>query len=342
VHTLPGALLTDFSLGMHCKDVGELGQAVIPPGSRVHVGFVDSEHIAMRVDAARAIKQSGFEPVAVISARRLRSQAMLLEYLAGLRAADASRSVLVVAGDPAQPLGPYPDATSVINSGALEKYGVRQVSVAGHPTGHPVVTDDELWQALADKVAELEKRSLVASVTTQLGFDAGRMLAWLAQVRARGLRVTVRVGVPGPASTRRLRWYASRCDVSVNAAVAKEYGLSPTDPAGTVGPDRFIRALASGYDTRLHGEVKLHFFTFDGFAATAEWITDFRARQLRGYAADYEGYASDPAARGEHEPAEDELAEHVVPAFDDGYIADVPQQLGDDRLGRVAKAAEHL
>jgi methylenetetrahydrofolate reductase (NADPH) len=286
---MSAALLMDFSLGMHWKDVGELeqAQAVIPSGSRVHVGFVDSEDMAMRVGAARAIRRSGFEPVPVLSARRLRSEAMLREYLDGLRAADASRSVLVVAGDPAQPLGPYADAISVISSGALEEYGVRQVSVAGHPTGHPVVPDDLLWQALADKAAELGKRRLAASVTTQFAFDAGRVLAWLAKVRARGLSVPVRVGVPGPASARRLKWYASRCDVSVSPAVAQEYGLSLTDPTGTVGPDRFIRALASGYDTRVHGEVKLHFFTFNGFAATAEWISHFRA-----------GCASDPPARG--------------------------------------------
>jgi methylenetetrahydrofolate reductase (NADPH) len=47
---------------------------------------------------------------------------------------------------------------------------------------------------------------------------------------------------------------------------------------GTVAPDRFIEALASFHDARLHGEVKLHFFPFGGFAATTEWINEFRGR----------------------------------------------------------------
>jgi methylenetetrahydrofolate reductase (NADPH) len=195
------ALLVDFSLGVAWKEISELDgtRSLIPPGTRVHVGFVDSEDMAMRVGAARAVRQAGFVPVPVIAARRLRSAAMLREYLAGLRASGASRSVLAVAGDPAQPRGPYPDAISVISSGVLEEYGVREASVAGHPGGHPAVPDGVLWPALARKAAALQERGLQGSVVTQFGFDADLVLAWLADVRARGVSLPVRVGVPGPA-----------------------------------------------------------------------------------------------------------------------------------------------
>jgi methylenetetrahydrofolate reductase (NADPH) len=185
--------------------------------------------------------------------------------------------VLIVAGDPPEPLGPYPDASSVIGSGLLEEHGVRRVSVAGHPSGHPAVAKDVLWRALAGKAAALEQRGLEASVVTQFGFDAAAVLTWLADVRARGVQLPVRVGVPGPATIRRLLWYASQCGVTVSASVAREYGFSRTDLGGTAGPDRFIRALASGYEERLHGDVKLHFNTFTKIAATAQWISEFGA-----------------------------------------------------------------
>src|SRR5215472_10611606 len=98
-HDVAAAILADFSLGVAWKEIGELEgtRSLIPPGTRVHVGFVDSEDMAMRVKAARAVRQSGFVPVPVIAARRLGSEAMLREYLAGLRASGASGSVLVVA-----------------------------------------------------------------------------------------------------------------------------------------------------------------------------------------------------------------------------------------------------
>lgn len=275
----PDSPLADFSLGAGGKDVGDLerARAVIPPGTRVHMGFLDSEDLQTRLATARAVRGLGFAPVPLIAARRLESEAMLRAYLAGLRAAGASESVQVVAGDPAQPRGPYADSASVIDSGLLEEYGVRQVSLAGHPGGHPVVADDVLWSALAGKTAALARRGLAGGVSTQFGFDPDVVLAWLAELRTRGISGPVRVGVPGPAGVRRLRAYASRCGVSVSEGVARNYGFSVTDPSGTAAPDGFIRALASGYDARRHGEVKLHLFPFGGIAATAAWLSEFRA-----------------------------------------------------------------
>ena len=273
-----GTLLAGYSLGVAWKEIAELDptRAIIPPGTRVNIGFRDDSDLAMRVSTARAIKRSGFAPEAVIAARRLLSERMLREYLSALREAGASESVLVVGGDPEPPRGPYPDAASVIASGLLEEHGVREASVAGHPGGHPAVADGVLWPALAGKTAALGRRGLRGGVVTQFGFDAARVLAWLADARTRGISVPVWVGVPGPAGVRQLLSYASRCGVAVSAPVAREYGFSLTDLTATAGPDRFIRALAAGYDPRLHGEVRLHFNTFSGFAATAEWISRFR------------------------------------------------------------------
>jgi methylenetetrahydrofolate reductase (NADPH) len=274
-----GALLADFSLDIPTgKGTGELEQAraLIPPGTRVHLGFVDSEDLDTPVRAARDLRRSGFVPVPIIAARRLESQRMLGEYLARLQAADASQNVLIVGGDPARPLGPYPDAGSVIGSGLLERHGVEEVSVAGHPGGHPVVADSVLWSALEGKAAALGQRGLRASVITQFGFDANLALAWLAGLRARRLSLPVRVGVPGPASVQRLMAYASRCGVSVTAQSARDYGFSQADLTATAGPDRFIRALAAGYDARVHGEVKLHFYPFGRIETTATWINRFR------------------------------------------------------------------
>lgn len=277
-HRTAAALLADCSLDVTSKDIGGLEQArtVFPPGTRVHVAFFDGEDLAMRGETVRTVRRFGYVPVPIIAARRLRSAGMLSEFLAVLRAASASENVLIVAGDPAQPLGPFADTASVIGSGLLEEHGVRQVSIAGHPAGHPAVAGDVLWQALADKAAALGGRGLDSNLVTQFEFDAALVLAWLAQVRAQGISLPIRVGVPGPASVRRLLSIASRCGVAVSASVARKYGFSLSDLTGTPGPDRFIGALSSGYDARLHGELKLHFYPFGGIPATAQWIREFR------------------------------------------------------------------
>jgi methylenetetrahydrofolate reductase (NADPH) len=273
------SLLDDFSLEMTGKDVPRLEQAraSIPPGTRINVTFLGNEDLQMRLNAARAVRKYGFVPVPHISARRLESQAMLEEFLAALQAEGASESVFVVGGDPAEPMGPYEDALAVMRSGLLQRYGVRNVSVSGYPEGHPAISEQALWTALAGKSATLRAQQLPGSVITQFGFDSEPVLSWLAQVRDQGIDLPVRIGVPGPAGVRRLLSYAARFGVGTSAGIARKYGFSISNLMATAGPDRFIRALADGYDPARHGVLKLHFYTFGGLAATADWIAGFRA-----------------------------------------------------------------
>jgi len=275
------SLLNGFSLEMTGKDAAKLADArnSIPRGTRINVTFLENEDARLRLDAARAVKQAGCVPVPHIPARRLGSPQMLEEFLAALAAEGATDSVFVVAGDPAVPLGPYEDALAVIESGLLQRYGVRDVGVSGYPDGHPAISDAALWTALEGKVAALARLGLPASVITQFGFDVDPVLTWIEAVRDRGIEAPVRVGVPGPAGVRRLLTYAARFGVGTSAGIARKYGFSITNLMGTAGPDRFIRALADAYDPRRHGEVKLHFYTFGGLKPTADWIAEFRQKQ---------------------------------------------------------------
>jgi methylenetetrahydrofolate reductase (NADH) len=282
VGTLPDTavalLLEDFSLEMTGKDVPKLEEArdTIPRGTRIHVTFLGNEDLRMRVRAARAVKRLGFVPVPHISARRLRSQAMLEEFLAALQADGTGENVFVVGGDPASPHGPYEDSFTVIRSGLLQRYGVRHISVSGYPEGHPAITGPVLWSAIEGKVATLQEQRLPGSVITQFGFDVDPVITWIEAVRERGIDLPIRIGVPGPVGVRRLMSYAARFGVGTSTGIAKKYGFSLTNLVGTAGPDRFIRALAKDYDAQRHGELKLHFYPFGGLKATSEWIATFR------------------------------------------------------------------
>jgi methylenetetrahydrofolate reductase (NADPH) len=260
------------------KDITRLhdASAAIPPGTRVNVTFLGNEDLAVRVNAATAVKSLGLVPVPHISARRLPSEAALEEYLSALQGVGASESVFVIAGDPAEPQGPFSDAASLVGSGKLERFGVRRAGIAGYPEGHPLIPDAALWSALSEKAALLGERGLGGSIITQFGFDADLVLAWIAEVRRREITLPIRVGVPGPAGVKRLLAYASRFGVATSAGIARKYGLSISSLMSTAGPDRFLRALADGYDPAVHGAVRLHFYTFGGLAATAEWISQFK------------------------------------------------------------------
>lgn len=273
-----GTVLDDFSMEMTGKDVEKVENAasVIPPGTRINVTFLENEDLAMRVNAAAAAKRLGFTPVPHISARRLKSQEMLEEYLSALRDIGASENVLVIGGDPTVPMGPYPESLAVIESGLLQQYGVKDISMGGHPSGDPNIPADVLFPALESKSAALARLQIPGTIITQIDFDVDRVLSWVAEVREHGIDLPVRVGVPGPASVKLLLGFASRLGISTSTTIAKKYGLSVTNLLGKAGPDKFIRELQAGLDPGKHGVVKLHFYTFGGFKTAAEWIANFQ------------------------------------------------------------------
>lgn len=271
-------LLADYSFEMTAKDIKAVTEVagLVPAGTLVNVTFLGNEDTDMRLAAASAARQAGFVPVPHIAARRLTDRQELDGFLAGLAADAAVSRVVVVGGDPPEPLGPFAGALEVIESGLLEAHGVQHVSIGGYPEGHPDISEPVLWRALEDKSVALAERGLGGSIITQFGFDADAVLRWVGEVRDRGIRLPIRVGVPGPAGVRRLLTYAKRFGVSTSAGVVQKYGLSLTNLVNSAGPDRFVRDLAAGLDPGEHGMVRLHFYTFGGLAATATWIRDFR------------------------------------------------------------------
>lgn len=274
-------LLSDFSLEMTGKDVPALEDArgSIPPGTRVNVTYLGNEDLDMRVTAARAVRESGLIPVPHISARRLTSPQQLEEFLGRLQQVKVSSRVFVVGGDPHTPEGPYADSAAVIRTGLLQRYGVTGVSISGYPEGHPDISDDALDSALQEKADLIREQQLEGTILTQFGFDTEPVIRWISAVRARGIDFPIRVGVPGPAGIKRLLGYARRFGVASSAGIVQKYGFSLTNLLGTAGPDRFVTDLASRLDGAGLGTVQLHFYTFGGMRATADWVTEFRAKQ---------------------------------------------------------------
>lgn len=271
-------LVSNYSLEMTGKDVPGLIEAKdsIPAGTKINVTFLGNEDLDMRVTASKAVRDMGFIPVPHISARRLSSQDQLEEFLGRLQEVGATDSVFAVGGDPAEPEGPYPDSLSVIRTGLLQKYGVKEVSIAGYPEGHPDIPKDVLWRHLEDKSAALKEQGLDATILTQFAFDTDPVIDWVKGVRERGIESTIRIGTPGPAGIKRLINFARRFGVGANAMIVKKYGFSLTNLMGTAGPDKFVTDLSALLaQDPTSGEVKLHFYTFGGLKATADWAHQY-------------------------------------------------------------------
>jgi len=200
----PSLLLDDYSLEITAKDSPSLLDAasLIRQGTRINVTFLGNEDVTMRLAATHAIDHLKFVPVPHIAARRLGSGADLENFLSGLKEQSSDR-LFIVGGDPDKPEGPFEDALDIVSSGLLQRFGAKEVSIAGYPGGHPKISDESLWDSLLRKHEILEKNGTMGSITTQFDFDVDPVVKWIEKVRAAnirnqapsGIRVTLRRGI---------------------------------------------------------------------------------------------------------------------------------------------------
>lgn len=276
-------ILDGFSLEMTAKDEGSLRDAapLIPAETPVAITYLPGEELNARVAATVAVRELGFEPMPHFSARRITSEDDFEGYLKAVVEQAGVKRCFIVAGDPPEPQGPYFDTIALIKTGAFERSGVQAIGVGGHPEGHPNMTTQQCWDVLEEKVREIESRGMAALIVTQFSFDPDACLAWLKELRARGIECPVRMGVPGPAGIKRLLAYAARCGVGASTSVLKKYGISVTNLLGTAGPDKLVNAFAKGLGDE-HGRVRLHFYPFGGMTKTLEWIGEYNAKHGLG------------------------------------------------------------
>ena len=46
------------------------------------------------------------------------------------------------------PLGPYSDTMQLLDTGVLDKAGMKTIGLAGHPEGSPDMSDEAIWEAV--------------------------------------------------------------------------------------------------------------------------------------------------------------------------------------------------
>ncbi|MEN2788621.1 methylenetetrahydrofolate reductase [Sphingomonas oligophenolica] len=274
----PVGMTDGYSLEMTAKDRPALAEAasLIAPETPIAITFLPGESMDARIAAAADVRAFGFEPMPHLSARRIGSHEELEQIVRRTVAEADAHRMFLVAGDPPVPVGPFADTMALLETGLFEQSGVTAIGIAGHPEGHPAMSEAQCWDALDRKHAEITRRGMATLIVTQFGFDADPFIAWLETLRARGIDSPVRIGVPGPAGIKTLMRFAARCGVGASTAVLAKYGISISKLLGTAGPDALVDRLAARL-TPAHGPVRLHFYPFGGLTRTVEWINDYEA-----------------------------------------------------------------
>lgn len=274
----PAFITEGFSLEITAKDVDNLRKAApdIPKDTPIAVTFLPGETLAARLAAARAVRALGFEPMPHFSARRFKTFdefKTMVERMA--EEADVKRC-FAIAGDSPTPEGPFSQTSELIETGLFEANGIVAIGMAGHPQGHPNMSEEQCFAVLERKCAMIFERGMKPLIVTQFGFDPEAFLQWLVTLRERGIDVPVRIGVPGPTNITSLLKFAARCGVEASASVMSKYGISLGKLIGVAGPDKMVDMFASGLSSE-HHPVRLHFYPFGGLSRTVEWIEKYNA-----------------------------------------------------------------
>ena len=245
---------------------------VVPKGTWIYIAHIPGTDLQETVDLATRLKKEEMRPVPHIVGRRLETLQVLDNFLGQLAGQAGVDQVLTVAGDISAPVGKIESALQVLESGLLEKHGIKRIGVAGHPEGHREVSDAVLKDALNRKNEYAKRTGAYVYVVTQFTFTPEPVIAWEKATPEIGA-LPYMVGLPGLASPASLLKFAMDCGVGASLQAFSKRAASLTKLLTVAAPDELVVGLAQykaqNPQTHMTG---IHFFPFGGFKRTAAWV----------------------------------------------------------------------
>ena len=252
-----------------------------PRGIDVHVTFLPDDEYEAVVTVAGRLRDAGYNPVPHLTARNFTSADALNDHLARLADRAGVTRVLAISGDVDRPRGPFAETLQMLQTGLLQRHGVTSILVAGHPEGHPAVSDAVMNTALKAKFDYARGEGLDIQIVTQFAFEAEPILSWIARMRAAEIDAPVRIGVAGPASTAALIRFATRCGIGNSLRALRKQGARLGKLLTETKPDDLLRALAAGWEAPGIAPVGgVHLYMFGGIAKTGKWRTNISEELL--------------------------------------------------------------
>jgi methylenetetrahydrofolate reductase (NADPH) len=180
--------------------------------------------------------------------------------------------VLVIGGGVDNPVGQFSDTMQVLDTGLIQKHGIRSIGVAGHPEGSPDISDDEIAEAMAAKNALAVREGLDLYIETQFCFEADIVLDWERAARAAGNKLPIRIGIPGPATIKTLFRFAQISGIGPSMRFISKQARNVAKLMTVQSPHMLLDGLAQGMAEDPDCLIRhFHFYPFGGFAKTAAY-----------------------------------------------------------------------
>lgn len=245
----------------------------VPKHIRLTATASQSRGLWSTVELAEHLSRAGYGMAPHLPARLIEDRAQLGEIVGRLKEAGV-RDVFVVAGEVEEPAGEFNDAYALI--AALHEIGrpFDKIGIAGYPEGHPFIDDEALIRAMH------EKAPYAHYIISQICFDARLITGWARQVDDRGVKLPIRVGMPGAVNRQKLMRISASIGLGESARFLKKQGnwLLRMFLPGGYSPTRLVGRLRSSLADPRSDIEGLHIYTFNEVERTEAWRREMLER----------------------------------------------------------------
>jgi methylenetetrahydrofolate reductase (NADPH) len=263
---LVAALVGSASLEVIPLKGAEAKVLAAPRGTTVTITCSPRFGLERTLEHVAAAVASGYRVVPHLAARMVEDEQALRRFVT--RVVDLGVDDLyVIGGDADEPLGRFAGAEEVLDALQCFDHGLGRIGVGCYPEGHPKISDAALMDAL------LAKQVHADYMVSQLCFDAAALVRWIDDVRGRGVRLPLRIGLAAPIRTAKLVELSVKIGVGQSLRyLTKQHGMVSGLLLGrSYAPEKLLldvgeRLGSSGLDVE-----GLHVFTFNQVDVTVAW-----------------------------------------------------------------------
>ncbi len=236
----------------------------LPPGARVSITASPNKTLEDSLELAEKLTERGYRVTPHLSARMTIDLAHL-ETLMDRIGALGIDTAFVVGGD-GEFAGAFYDGLALLEGMERIGHGLK-LGIPCYPEGHPKISDDALIAALS------AKQRHAAWMTSQMCFDAGALLTWATEARARAIDLPLVLGLPGVADRRKLLSISTRIGVGRSLSfLRKNTGLvSAFVKPGGYDPAELLIDLGEGLADERLDIISCHIYTFNQCDTTEAW-----------------------------------------------------------------------
>lgn len=277
-------LLSGYTAEVTSGDKKSIGVAekLMVTGSEIFVASLPKDSIDKQVAAMVKIHQMGLKPIPHIVARNIKSSVELKEVLQRFAVEAKIDAALILGGDRDDAVGEFNNSLQLIETGLLQKVGIRKIYLGCYPEGHPRISAEILDTARALKIAAAKRAGLEVELISQFCFEAQPIVEFVKKLRREGITAPLRVGVAGPSSRATLVKYALICGVGASLRALRERQNLAKNMLSGETPEKLLSELALAMsDNPDLGISGVHFFTFGSLEKSAEFVNNMQ--QINDY-----------------------------------------------------------